>query len=57
MDRRTDLLVPQQGSTTAQSYRDEVLDAHVRSFAGAIGDETDDNALPHRAKIVQQYLE
>jgi transposase len=60
MAGRTDLLVLQQGSMTAQRYRDEVIDVHVRPYAGAIGDDfilMDDNAPPHRARIVQQYLE
>ena len=53
------LLVLQQGSMTAQRYRDKVLDLHVRPYASAIGDDSlmDDNAPPHRARIVQQYLQ
>ena len=59
MASRTDLLVLQQGSMTAQRYRDKVLDLHVRPYVSAIGDDSlmDDNAPPHRARIVQQYLQ
>ena len=59
MAGRTDLLIL-QGTMTGQRYRDEVLDVLVRPYAGAIGDDfilMDDNAPPHRARMVQQYLE
>ena len=57
---RTDLIVFNRGVLTAERYRDEVLDPHVRLFAGAVGDGfilMDDNARPHTARIVQEYLE
>ena len=41
-------------------YRDEILDVYVRPFAGAVGDNfvlMDDNALLHRARVVNDYLE
>ena len=40
-----------RGTVDAQVYRDDILDAYVRSYAGAIGDVfllQDDNARPHR---------
>ena len=45
---------------TAIRYRDEILDPIVRPYAGAVGPTfilMDDNARPHRARVVQQYLE
>ncbi|KFM63970.1 Transposable element Tcb2 transposase, partial [Stegodyphus mimosarum] len=44
----------------AQVYRDDILDAYVCPFAGAIGDAfllQDDNARPHRARIIDDYLQ
>ena len=58
-DGRTDLVVLNQGTLTAQRYRDEILDTQVRLYAGAVGDQfilMDDNARPHTAHIVQRYL-
>ena len=57
---KTDLHVFQNGTLTAVRYRDEVLDPIVRPYAGAIGPDfvlMDDNARPHRARIVDQYLD
>lgn len=59
-DGRIDLHVIRNGSLTAVRYRDEILHQHVRPYAGAIGPNfvlMDDNAPPHRGRIVQQYLE
>ncbi|GFV74590.1 hypothetical protein TNCV_5130321 [Trichonephila clavipes] len=39
---------------------DEILDPYVCPYAGAIGNDfilMDDNARPHRAVIVEEYLE
>ncbi|GFU68415.1 transposable element Tcb2 transposase [Trichonephila clavipes] len=39
---------------------DEILDPYVRPYAAAIGNDfilMDDNARPHRARIVEEYLE
>lgn len=47
------------GGLTAQRYIDEVLDEHVVPYAGFIGDNfllMQDNARPHTAEIVQNYL-
>lgn len=59
-DGHTDLYVIRDGSLTAQRYRDEILHPIVRPFAGAMGPDfvlMDDNARPHRARIVQEYLQ
>ena len=43
-----------------QVYRDDILDASLRPYAGAIGDALllpDDNATPRRARIVDVYLQ
>ena len=45
---------------TAIRYRDDILHIHVRPYAGAVGEGfilMDDNAPPHRARIVRDYLE
>nr|KAG5701651.1 hypothetical protein BaRGS_019340 [Batillaria attramentaria] len=57
---KTDLHMFWNGTLTAVRYRDEILDPVVRPYAGAIGPEfilMDDNSRPHRARIVDQYLE
>ncbi|GFT70856.1 transposable element Tcb2 transposase [Trichonephila clavipes] len=48
------------GTLTGVRYRDEILDPYVRPYAVAIGNDfilMDDNARPHRAIIVEEYLE
>ncbi|GFW32669.1 DDE_3 domain-containing protein [Trichonephila clavipes] len=45
---------------TGHIYRDVILEQHVRLFRGAMGAEflfRDDNARPHRANIVDEYLQ
>ena len=45
---------------TSVRHRDEILDAYVQSYVAAIGNDfilMDDNARPHRAVLVQDYLE
>jgi len=57
---RTDLYVIENGSLTGVRYRDEILHDTVRPYAGATGPDfilMDDNARPHRAKVVEQYLQ
>ena len=59
-DGRTDLHVLERGTMTGVRYRDEILDVYVRPYAGAVGPEfilMDDNAHPHRARVVDQYLQ
>ncbi|GFW40792.1 transposable element Tcb2 transposase [Trichonephila clavipes] len=56
----TDLHVFHEGTVTGLRYRDEILDPYVRPYAAAIGNDfilMDDNARPHRAGIVEEYLE
>ncbi|GFV67421.1 transposable element Tcb2 transposase [Trichonephila clavipes] len=56
----TDLHVFHGGTVTGLRYRDEILDPYVRPYAAAIGNHfilMDDNARPHRARIVEEYLE
>ncbi|GFW46788.1 transposable element Tcb2 transposase [Trichonephila clavipes] len=56
----TDLHVFHGGTVTGLRYRDEILDPYVHPYAAAIGNGfilMDDNARPHRARIVEEYLE
>ncbi|GBM63790.1 hypothetical protein AVEN_72210-1 [Araneus ventricosus] len=56
----TDLHVFHRGTLTGVRYRDEILDPYVRPYAGAIGNDfilMDDNVRPHRALVVEVYLE
>lgn len=56
---RTDLYIIRNGAVTAQRYRDEILRPIVVLYAAAIGDEfilMDDNARPHRAHLVDNFL-
>ncbi|GFS73571.1 transposable element Tcb1 transposase [Trichonephila clavipes] len=57
---RTDLHIFKRGSVTAIRYRDEVLGSIVRLCAAVVGPTfvlMDNNARPHRADIVDDYLE
>ncbi|GBO25097.1 hypothetical protein AVEN_108917-1 [Araneus ventricosus] len=57
---RTDLYVFAGCSVTAVRYRDEILHPLVRPFIAAMGTEAifiDDNARPHRARLVRSNLE
>ena len=57
---KTELHVFQNGMVTGVGYRDEILHPIVRPYAGAIGPTfilMDDNARPHRARVVDQYYE
>lgn len=56
---RTDLHVFVNGTVNARRYRDEIHGPHVIPFAGAICQKfmfMDDNATPHRARIVHQHF-
>ncbi|GFT06881.1 transposable element Tcb2 transposase [Trichonephila clavipes] len=60
LDSRTPLHVFERGSVTGVRYRDEVLESYVRLFKGACGPQLvllDDNARPHRAFLVDEFLE
>lgn len=57
--RRKTELIPINGNLNAVRYIAEVLEPHVLPYAAAIGDEfkfMDDNARPHRAIIVNDFL-
>ena len=57
---RTDMVAIRNGALTAVRYRDEILHPVVRLFAGAIGPNfilMNNNARPHRAHVVQEYLQ
>jgi hypothetical protein len=59
IDSKTDLHVI-SGNLSGVSYRDDILHPIVRSYAGAVGYGfilMDDNARPHRARVVTDYLE
>ncbi|GBO05774.1 hypothetical protein AVEN_84624-1 [Araneus ventricosus] len=57
---RTYIYVFAGGSVTAIRYHDEILHLLVRPFIAAMGTDAifmDDNAHPHRARLVRSYLE
>ena len=59
IDDKTDLHVI-AGNLSGVRYRDEILHPIVRPYPGAVGDGfilMDDNARPHRARVVTDYLE
>ncbi|GBO02153.1 hypothetical protein AVEN_203621-1 [Araneus ventricosus] len=60
LDGRTPLHVFERGIVTGVRYRDEILEPYVRLFRGAVGPVfilMDDNARPHRALLVDEFLE
>ncbi|UYV60406.1 hypothetical protein LAZ67_1001055 [Cordylochernes scorpioides] len=60
LDAHSTLHVFDGGTLTSQRYRDEILDPYVRFFRGGVGTSfifMDDNARPHRALVVDEYLE
>ncbi|GBN20743.1 Transposable element Tcb2 transposase [Araneus ventricosus] len=60
LDGLTPLHVFERGSVTGVRYRDEILEPYVRLFRGVVGPEfilMDDNARPHRALLVDEFLE
>ncbi|GFW08478.1 transposable element Tcb2 transposase [Trichonephila clavipes] len=57
---RTDLHIIRNGTLTGRRYADEILRPLVILYAGAIGDFfvfQDDNARPHKARLVENMLE
>jgi hypothetical protein len=57
---KTDLHIIKNGTLSAVMYVNEILNVHVRSYAGADGPDfilMDDNARLHRAHITNLYLE
>ncbi|GBN13741.1 Transposable element Tcb2 transposase [Araneus ventricosus] len=60
LDDRTPLHVSEIDTVTCVRYRDKILESYVRLFRGAVGPEfilMDDNARPHRALLVDEFLE
>ncbi|UYV78224.1 GGPS1 [Cordylochernes scorpioides] len=58
--RRTPLHIFSRGTLTAQRYRDEILETYLRPYRDQIGHNLifmDDNARPHRARLVNEYLQ
>ncbi|UYV74169.1 hypothetical protein LAZ67_11002297, partial [Cordylochernes scorpioides] len=48
------------GTLTAQRYRNEILEPYLRPYRDQIGHNLifmDDNARPHRARLVNEYLQ
>ncbi|UYV82328.1 hypothetical protein LAZ67_21001723 [Cordylochernes scorpioides] len=59
-NRRTPLHIFSGGTLTAQRYRDEILEPYLRPYKDQIGHNLilmDDNARPHRARLVNEYLQ
>ncbi|UYV66997.1 hypothetical protein LAZ67_4003618, partial [Cordylochernes scorpioides] len=57
---RTPLHIFSGGTLTAQRYRDEILEHYLRPYRDQIGHNLifmDDNARPHRARLVNEYLQ
>ncbi|GBN82613.1 hypothetical protein AVEN_122096-1 [Araneus ventricosus] len=60
LDDRTPLHVFERCTVTGVRYRDEILEYYVLLFRGAVGPEfilMDNNARPHRALLVDEFLE
>ncbi|GBO10113.1 Transposable element Tc1 transposase [Araneus ventricosus] len=60
LDGRTPLHVFERGTVTGVRYRDEILEPYVRLLRGAVDTEfilMDDNARPHRAVLVDEFIE
>ncbi|UYV84223.1 hypothetical protein LAZ67_X001577 [Cordylochernes scorpioides] len=58
--RRTPLHIFSGGTLTAQRYRDEILEPYLRPYRDQIGHNLifmDHNARPHRARLVNEYLQ
>ncbi|GFT95784.1 transposable element Tcb2 transposase [Trichonephila clavipes] len=59
IDGRTDLYIIRDGPLTARRYSDEILRPIVAPYAAAIVDDfilMDDNCLPHRANLMEDFL-
>ncbi|GFU06296.1 transposable element Tcb2 transposase [Trichonephila clavipes] len=59
LDGRAPLHLFEVGSVTAQRYKDEVLEPHMRLFQGAIAQDftfMNDNARSHRASLFEDFL-
>ena len=59
-DGSTDLNIIQNGALTGGLYRDEILHEFVIPYASTVGEDfvlMDNDACPHRARVVTEYLE
>ena len=57
---KSDIHIIENGTLKAVRYVNEILDFHVRTYAGAVGPDfilMEDNARVHRAHIKNRYLE
>lgn len=60
MGGRREFVIIENGSLIGQRYRDEILRPVVRPYAGKMWPDfrlMDDNACPHRARLVKEFLE
>ncbi|GFX34025.1 transposable element Tc1 transposase [Trichonephila clavipes] len=60
LEDRTPLHVFERGSVTGVRHKDKVLEPYVRLFRGTCGPEfilMDDNARPHRAVLIDGFLD
>lgn len=60
LEARTELVIIQGGRLTADRYITDILEPHVIPYAPFIGQEflfMHDNARPHVARVVQDYLQ
>ncbi len=58
-DGRTDVVIV-RGGLTADRYVEEILRPHVVPYARRIGNTfklMDDNAMPHRARVTNQFMQ
>ncbi|GFX90416.1 uncharacterized protein TNCV_5068031 [Trichonephila clavipes] len=59
VDTQTFMSFPVEVLMPTLCYRDDILDAYVHPYAGALGDTfmQEDNARPHRARVMDAYVE
>lgn len=59
-ESRTELVLIENGTLNAERYVEEILNEHVGPFMSSMGENTifmHDNARPHTARIVNDYLQ
>lgn len=59
-ESRTELVLIENGTLNGVRYMDEILNEHVGPFMARLGENAifmHDNARPHTARVVQDYLE
>lgn len=60
LNQRTELVVLQNTTMTSQRYHDMIIEPIIVPFAAAVGENfilIDDNARPHRSRLVNEALE